>query len=250
MTPFSNKRRHRRFSVDVMDITGKAVFATEVLIHDISITGVSLITGRKLDMGTEYSLRILDNDLDLAIPGTVIWRAVNESAGARAEHAHLKYTAGMQFAGLQQETMASLIRFIESNIQEKLTQVKVHEMSGLRYNVRFNLDTKESAVLNVAETYRVIKLSLGGLLIESSHSLESDARIHMGITITGYMSLSFTGRIVSCIVSPDNPSCFEVGIEFIGMPEPDRVMLKEFIRRLYLEDAGFPVEGILPDAKE
>jgi hypothetical protein len=70
----------------------------------------------------------------------------------------------------------------------------------------------------------------------------------MGITIPENMHLSFTGRVVSCIISPDNSPHFEVGIEFIEMPEPDRVMLKEFIRRLYLEDAGFSVEGILPDA--
>jgi len=86
MTLFSNKRRHRRFSVDVMDIKGNAVFASEVVINDISIAGVSLITDRKLDMGMEYSLKILDNDLDLPIQGTVIWCMENESAGAQDDH--------------------------------------------------------------------------------------------------------------------------------------------------------------------
>jgi hypothetical protein len=250
MTPFSNKRRHRRFSVDVMDIKGNAVFASEVVINDISITGVSLITDRKLNLGMEYSLKILDSDLDLPIQGTVIWCMENEAAGAQDEYSHLKYAAGLQFTDLQQEAIASLITFIESHLLEKQKQVKVHEMSGLRYNIRFHVDTKETAVLNVAETYRVKKLSLGGLLIESSHSLESDTRIHMGITLPENRHLSFTGRVASCIVSPDNSSHFEVGIEFIEMPEPDRTTLKEFIRRLYLEDAGFSVEGILPDANK
>lgn len=250
MTPFSNKRRHRRFSVDVMDIKGNAVFASEIVINDISITGVSLITDRNLEMGKEYSLRILDNDLDLPIRGTVIWCMENESAGAEDEHSHLKYAAGLQFSDLQQETISGLITFIGSHLLEKHKQVKVHEMSGLRCNIRFHVDTKETAVLNIPETYRVIKLSLGGLLIESSHSLESDTRIHMGITLPGNTHLSFTGRVASCIVSPDRPSHFEVGIEFVEMPEPDRVSLKEFIRRLYLEDAGFSVENIPPDAKK
>ncbi len=241
MTPFSNKRRHRRFSVDVMDIKGNAVFASEVVINDISITGVSLITDRKLEMGLEYSLRILDKDLDLPIQGTVIWCLENVSAGEQDEHSHLKYAAGLQFIDLQQKTIVSLIKFIESHLLEKHKQVKVHEMSGLRCNIRFHVDTKETAVLNVAETYRVKKVSLGGLLIESSHSFESDTRIHMGITIPENSHLSFTGRVASCIVSPDNSSLFEVGIEFIEMPEPDRLTLKEFIRHLYLEDAGFSV---------
>lgn len=238
MTPFSNKRRHRRFSVEVMDIKGDAVFASEVVINDISITGVSLITDRKLEMGREYSLRLLDHDLDLPVHGTVIWCTGND-AGAEDAHRHLKYAAGLQFMDLQQKTIASLIKFIESHLAEKHTQVKVHEMSGCRCNIRFHVDSDETAVLNVAETYRVTKLSLGGLLIQSSHSFASDTRISMGITISGNMHLSFIGRVASCIVSPDNPSCYEVGIEFIGMPEKDRVALREFIHRLYLEDAGF-----------
>ena len=248
MTPFSNMRRHRRFSVDVMDIKGNAVFASEVVINDISITGVSLITDRKLDMGIEYSLRIFDHDLDMPIQGTVIWCMENASAGAENEHSHLKYAAGLQFTDLHQESLASLIKFIESHLLEKHKQVKVHEMSGLRCNIRFHVDTKETAVLNVAETYRVKKLSLGGLLIESSRSLEPDTRLHMGITMPGDEHLSFIGRVASCSVSPDNSSHFEIGMEFIEMPESDRVTLKEFIRRLYLEDAGFSVEGIPPDA--
>lgn len=241
-------RRHRRFSVDVMDIKGNAVFASEVIINDISITGVSLVTDRKLDMGREYSLRILDNDLDLPVRGTVIWCMENESAGVADAYSHLKYAAGLQFADLPQEIVASLIKFISSHLIEKHRQVKVHEMSGLRCNIRFHVDAKEMAVLDVAETYRVKKLSLGGLLIESSHSFESDTRIHMGITLPGSMHLSFTGRVASCIVSPDTVSSFEVGVEFMEMSEPDRITLKEFIRRLYLEDAGFSVEGMIPEA--
>ncbi len=244
MTPFSNKRRHRRFSVDVMDIKGNAVFASEVMISDISITGVSLITDRKLDMGSEYSLRVLDNDLDLSLRGTVVWFMENEAAEAQDEYKHLKYAAGLRFGNLDQKTIAGLIRFIEAHLLEKHRQVKVHDVSGMRCNIRFHIDAKETAMLHVAETYRVKKLSLGGLLVESSQSFEPDTRIHMSITIPGNMHLSFIGRVASCIVSPDNSSRFEVGIEFLEMPEADKVALKEFIRRLYLDDAGFSVDGI------
>ena len=250
MVPFSNKRRHRRFSVDIMDIKCNAVCASEVVINDISLTGASLITDRKLDMGREYSLRILDKDMELPIRGTVIWCMENESTGTENEYAHLKYAAGFQFSGLQEETAAKLITFIEHHLIEGHTQLKVHETSGLRCNIRFHLDTKETAVLNVAETYRVKKLSLGGLLLESSHCLEPDTRIHMGITMPGNIHLSFIGRVASCSVPSDNPPNFGVGIEFIEMPEPDRAIVKEFIRRLHLEDAGLTAERKLPDAKQ
>jgi len=233
-----------------MDIKGKAVFASEVVINDISITGASLIADRKLDMGREYSLRILGNDLELPVRGTVIWCTENESAGTQKKHTYLKYAAGLQFSDLQEETIAKLITFIECHRIEKQTQVKAHEMSGLRRNIRFHVDTKETAVLNIAETYRIKMMSLGGLLLESSHSLEPDTRIHMEITMPGNIHLSFTGRVVSCTVPSDNSSNFGVGIEFIDMPKPDRAMIKEFIRRLHLEYAGLTAECKLPDSKK
>lgn len=248
MIPFDSTRRHRRFSVDVMDIKGDAVFASEVVICDISITGVSLKTDRVLEMGREYVLRIFDKELDLPVQGTVIWRRENEAAGAEKEPGHLKYTAGLRFTALKPEYLSSLIAFIEAHLLDEHKPVKVNEVSGLRCNIRFPLNVQETAVLNITETYLVKELSLGGLLIDSSNSLDPGTRIHMGMTLSKNMRLSFLGRVVFCSASPDKPSCFEIGIEFIGMPEPDRAALKEFILHLYLEDAGFSSDGIIPNA--
>lgn len=239
MTPFDNKRRHRRFTVDVMEITGNAVFASKVVLTNISITGVSLITDRKPETGREYSLRIMDNDLDMTITGTVIW-SENMSSEIPGS-SELKYAAGLQFRNLDPKTMQSLVAFMEMHLVEKHKQIKVNEMNDCRCNIRFDLDRKETAVMNIDEIYRVTKLSLGGLLMESSQSLEPEVRLHMGITIGGTTPISFTGRVVSCVMSADNASRFEIAIEFVGMPEPDRLKLKEFIRKLYLDDAGFSV---------
>jgi Tfp pilus assembly protein PilZ len=239
MVPFSNKRRHRRFTVDVMEIEGSAVFAREVVIRDISVTGASLITERKLDIGREYALRIMDGNLDITLQGTVIWCSGYDTAARQSEEAHLKYSAGLQFTDLQQETLAGLIKFIESHLIGKHTEVKDHQVSGQRCNIRFHIDRTETAVLNVSETYQVKTLSLGGLLIESDHGFEPETRLHMDITIPGNAPLSFTGRVASSTPSPDDPHHVEIGIEFVDMREQDRTRLKEFIRRLYLEDAGF-----------
>jgi hypothetical protein len=241
MTPFSKTRRHRRFAVDVKDIVARAAFATEVVIHNISITGVSLLTDRKLEVGRQYSLRILEGDPDMDIWGTVIWCGENDAAGGPSEDAHLRYAAGIQFATLQQDTVQRLVSFIESHLIEKHTQVKVHGMSGFRCNIRFRLDRQEMATLDIDETYRVRKLSLGGMLFESRRSFEPETRLHMEMTIPGNIPVDFIGRVTTCIPS-ERPACFDTGIEFIDMPEPDRIKLKEFIRRLYLEDAGFPVQ--------
>jgi Tfp pilus assembly protein PilZ len=225
--------------VDVMEVQSSAVFSSEVLLYDISINGVSLITDRKLGIGKEYALRIMDKDLDIPLQGKVVWVSENTAAQCREEYAHLTYAAGLNFTGLPQETITSLKKFVESQMIGQHTQVKVPEKSDFRCNIRSLVSRGEKAMLNVEETYRVKKLSLGGLQLESDHDFEPETRLHMSITIPGEMHLTFIGRVASCIPSPCNPSHVDVGIQFIDMPEEEKMKLKEFIRRLYLEDAGF-----------
>ncbi len=241
MSPFGNQRRHRRFIVDVMELKSSAVFSSEVVIRDIGISGVSLITDRRLDVGSHYSISIIDGGRDIILKGEVIWCSESQPAQSCSDHAHLKYAAGMKFMSLSTKTVKSLRNFIEVKMIGKDTQVKVHDISGCRCSIRVLVDGREKAMLNVAETYRVKKLSLGGLLLESDHTFENETRLHMSIALTRHMCVTFVGRVASCIPSPGKSSHFDIGIQFIDMLQKDKMRLKEFIRRLYLEDAGFAV---------
>lgn len=241
MTPFNNTRRHRRFVVDLMHIEGKAVFTCEAAVDNLSVSGVSLLTERVLMKGSSYALNITDDHMDITLQGTVKWCSDHDTANGPPEQAHLKYAAGLEFADLDQETVKRLSRFIEKHLIDKHSQVKIHGMSGVRCNVRFDLDHKGTALLDVPETYGVRKLSLGGMLIDSARDLAPDTRLHMEITLPGNARIDFVGRVASRVPSPERTGHFEVGIEFMNMPERDKIRLKEFIRRLYLEDAGFPV---------
>ena len=51
-------RRYKRFSVDIFGINGKMMFANEVEIQDISIGGISIRVDRRLNMGSEYTLKV------------------------------------------------------------------------------------------------------------------------------------------------------------------------------------------------
>jgi len=239
MTPFNNTRRHRRFAVDLMHIEGKAVFTCAAAVENLSVSGVSLLTDRVLVKGSSYALNITDDGMDFTLQGTVKWCAEHNPAVRPPGQAHLKYAAGLQFADLDQETVTSLTRFIEKHIIDKHAPVKIHGVSGIRCNIRFDLDHQETAMLDVPETYGVRKLSLGGMLIDSARDLAPDTRLHMEITLPGNARIDFVGRVASCAPSAERPGHFEIGIEFKNMPEQDKLQLKEFIRRLYLEDAGF-----------
>ena len=238
-----NKRKHRRFTVDVMDIKGSVLVDIGVMINDISIAGASLYADRKLDLGQGYVLRIADKDSEVLLQGTVAWISENEQDACRDGDILLKYSAGLQFLPLRQESVSRLVKFIETHLIDHHTKFRVHEMSGSRCNIRFRVDVKEKATLNFARYYRVRELSLGGILIKSSHALELESRLCMDVNIAPDIHLTVTGRVASCIQTGDQTGAnFDIGIGFIDMPGQDRAKLKEFIRRLYLEDAGFSDE--------
>lgn len=233
-----NKRRHRRFTVDLMDIRGSLAFSCEILIHDISITGVSVKTDRKLDAGGEYTLRIRDDKRDFLIKSTVIWSRDNREGDDGESGSPKRYSAGLRFSGLPQETIGDLIGFIESHLIKKNSQVVVRKVSECRCSIRYHVDARGKATLNYDEKYKVKKLSLGGMLLESGRPLEPGEAFLMEMVIPGHTLVSFSGRVTSCIMARGR--C-DIGVEFVDIRQEDRDKLKEFIRRLYLEAAGFPV---------
>jgi len=52
------RRQHKRFIVEGMDIHSKMLFATEVNLLTISLGGASISLYRRLSIGSEYTLRI------------------------------------------------------------------------------------------------------------------------------------------------------------------------------------------------
>jgi len=235
-------RRHRRFTVDLMGIQSRAVFAIGVVIQDISITGISLITDQKMEIGAAYNLRLFDDKLDIPLQATVVRSAELVEANSPADPADsapASYLTGMQFHDCSPEVVTSLEQFIKSHLIGNRTLADFHLLSGCRYNVRFHVDSNKTVLLDVQENYKVKKLGLGGMLIESSHPFELETRFHMETTIPGGKNLSFAGRVASCIPSAEQSGRFDVGIEFVHMADEDRAELKAFIKELYIKDAGF-----------
>ena len=76
----NNMREHRgykRFSVDILGINGKMMFAKEVEIQDISIGGISIRVDRRLNMGSEYTLKVANGKKTIALKGSVVWARIS-----------------------------------------------------------------------------------------------------------------------------------------------------------------------------
>src|SRR5574337_430534 len=67
-----NKRRHKRFKLDLMDMNGKMILAHKVEIIDISLGGVALKTDRRLFVGKEYLIKLENKGKSIDIKGTIV----------------------------------------------------------------------------------------------------------------------------------------------------------------------------------
>lgn len=224
-----NKRRFRRFSVDILGINGKMVFANEVEIIDISIGGVSLKVDRRLNIDSEYVLKLGNTDQSISVKGSVVWSKITGTKKGSRNDVIPIYSAGMRFSDAVEDKAEAIARFIER--VALCRQEEAQKLNGLRLSMRFPTREPEKAVLDMSQNYLVKKLSQGGMLIQSGYSFGIGGMFPMEIFLPGGRQIGFIGRIASCFeVSGTDPSRrYDVGIEFSEMKKDDSSALKEFI---------------------
>jgi c-di-GMP-binding flagellar brake protein YcgR len=228
-----NRREHKRYRVDVMEINGKMVLAKHVKILDISIGGICLKTEKRLNVGGEYTLKIEGKGRVLTVRGVVIWASLSESSVDSIGDIIPIYKAGMKFVDVSNEKMNEIVNFMEAHKRDIDKLVDLSAPSGRRIYVRIYIEDPEKAELNYHESYKVKRLSLDGMLIESEHPLEIESKLPMEITLTENSCTKFLGRVASCLLIKNKDiEHYDIGIEFIEMSEKDREILGEFIRLL------------------
>ncbi|MBM4145253.1 MAG: hypothetical protein FJ240_03120 [Nitrospira sp.] len=226
-------RRYKRFKVDVMEISGKMVLAKYVKINDISIGGVSLQTERMMRIGSEYALKIEGRGRVLSVSGIVVWSLLGESISDSEGNIIPLYTAGMKFTDGSSEKEKEIADFLEANKRDSDRKVDIKKPDGGRLYVRICIEDPEKAVLHFQENYKVKNLNLGGMLIESEHVLEIDSKLPMEMTLPDDRSILFLGRVAYCrLIEQEDLVHYDIGVEFVDMPEQSGIKLGEFIRLL------------------
>jgi c-di-GMP-binding flagellar brake protein YcgR len=220
-----NKRRFKRFTLKVLEIHGRMIAATEVKVVDISIGGIRLKANRRLNIGNEYALKLESVDKVISLKGVVVWSSLSDNTeGAHGEVVPI-YTAGLKFTNISASQITQLLEFIEMHMKEE-----IYVMGSSRLNVRFHINDPEKAILNYPASYKVRKISLGGMLIECVQSLEVESRIPMELSLREDNPLKFVGRIASCQVMEDSdPKQYAIGIEFLGLTKKDNETLATFV---------------------
>jgi hypothetical protein len=222
------RRLRRRFIVEGMDIHGRMIFATNVSVLNISAGGISLKADRRLDIGREYSLKLVDGDKAVSVRGTVVWSSISGHRDGSHGDVVPIYAAGLKFTGLPSERMTEIVSFIGEHVAGD-----EQRLGGLRVRIT----DPEKAILNYPSACLVKNLSLSGMLIEGTQEIVPDLRLPMEISLPDDRPIRFIGRITFCRhVHEKGLDHFDIGVAFMNMEEKDIERLKEFISLLHRMD--------------
>ncbi|MEW6001887.1 MAG: PilZ domain-containing protein [Nitrospirota bacterium] len=221
-----DKRRYKRVAVE--GIHGNMIFASNAKIFNISLGGVAIEINKRLTIGNEYTLKLQSKEGHIDLKGVVVWSVLGSSVKDSRGDVIPIYQAGLKFTDVLTDKMSRLIEFIEKH---KVSD-EIRPDERLR-GLRFKIHTEEEAFLNYS--YSVKKISLGGMLIETSQALDIENRFPMEIFLQDDKSINFVGRVASCREIADTfPKQYDIGIEFVEMSDEDRKSLESFIQPITL----------------
>jgi hypothetical protein len=226
-------RRHKRFQVEIIEISGKVMLASYVNIFDISIGGVSFRVDRRVNIGSEYTLKIQGKGKELTVKGIIVRSAIVDNSRDSRGNIVPIYAAGMRFTDVSAEKLKEIAAFIESNLKDVDKQVDLYSSSGLRLYVRVYIESSEESLLKFYESYKVKNLSLGGMLIESENILVPGNTLPLEIFLAEDKSIKVTGKVISCSRTKDNKiERYDIRMEFLDITEKDKNILNNFLRLL------------------
>jgi hypothetical protein len=230
------KRKYRRFRGDAPKIHGKMVLAKKVDIVDISVDGVALKADRRLDIGREYPIQLEYEGKSINVKGVVVRSLLSGTEKRGGSDLVPIYTAGLIFKESTTEKVAHFLNAITLGNKEELP-IK----NDRRRNVRFRITTHGDAVLSFPIDYRVIKISMTGMLIQTDQALEKESMVPMELSIHERDAITFKGRVALCRHFDDTGGRhYEIGVEFLHLRDEVRKVLQSFIDYLAATEGNIP----------
>lgn len=222
-----DKRRYKRFRVDLVEVNGKMSLASKVQILDISLGGVALKADRRLNIGSDYLIKLQEKGKNLEVKGTIVrseLSGIEQRAGGQSVSI---FTVGMMFKEGFNDKLADFLKPIE---QTSIKAVPPPAAADRRLNVRFNITTPHEKILSFPVQFMVKSISLGGMLIRTEQPLDTNSTIPMELSLNEDSTVTFIGRVASCVmIDHQGPTHYEIGVEFTDLSEKDNEMLSEFV---------------------
>ncbi len=231
-----DKRRHKRFKLDVIEINGKMSLADKVKIIDISLGGIAIKADRRLNIGREYMVRLEDKGKSIDVRGVVVRSELSGIEERGKDERVSIYTAGMLFKDGQSSKISQFLNSIEQH-RKKEVPVTIDR----RLSVRFNITAPGEQTLSFPAQFKVKEISLSGMLIRTDQMLVQGSVIPMGLSLNADDHVNFNGRVASCRSTElQGQTHYEIGVAFSDLTDKDRALIKTFIDYLASMESGSP----------
>jgi hypothetical protein len=195
--------------------------SSDINILNISMDGAAIATTQRLVIGREYSLKLKFENTSLTLRGRVVWSVLSHSKTLTNGEVVPVYRAGMRFTNTLTDDATRLISYIEKSKSNPLEQ----RILG----VRFRVQQSEGSEIDLPCEYRIKKISLSGMLIETDSPLLLNSRHDMEVSLDDSI-VTLIGRIANQQeITTRNGTKYDVGIEFIDMTEKDQGILKKYL---------------------
>jgi hypothetical protein len=215
----SESRKYNRYEVD--SVHGRMLCSSDINILNISMDGAAIATTQRLVIGREYSLKLKFENTSLTLRGRVVWSVLSHSKTLTNGEVVPVYRAGMRFTNTLTDDATRLISYIEKSKSNPLEQ----RILG----VRFRVQQSEGSEIDLPCEYRIKKISLSGMLIETDSPLLLNSRHDMEVSLDDSI-VTLIGRIANQQeITTRNGTKYDVGIEFIDMTEKDQGILKKYL---------------------
>jgi len=221
-----NMRKHKRFKLDLLDLTSKMSLVGKVELIDISLGGVALKADRKLNIGKECLIKLGYEGKHSNVKGIVV-RSELSGIEEKADGETITiYSVGISF---KEESAGTVKVFLDSIENNKKTQVP-EQTDWFYRDIRFCITTSSEKVLNLPTQFGVKEISQSGVIIQTDHQLHIDSMVLLELSLNSCDPVRFMGIVVSCRIPQGQVSAnYDIGVEFSELTERDKSLLIRFI---------------------
>ena len=218
----SDKRKNKRYAVG--GVSGNVLYTSDLEVLNISIDGAAIETSKRLELNREYTFKIKHAGSFLNLRGRVVWATLVSKTNKSTGGITPVYRVGIRFTDTLSQKADTLLRFIEEN--------KIKSLEKRLGGVRFTVGTDDEVKIDLPHEYRVKKISLSGMLVETAFPLELDSR-HMSELFLDGHTLKITIRVANFKeITIDGIARYHIGIEFLEMSEQDENALENYLGTL------------------
>lgn len=218
-------RRHPRiFEPGLM---GRLPVAARASLIDISLGGAGVEASVPMLPSSSYRLRLHGGEQTVERAGRLIWRH-DSASRSRAKI----FRCGLAFDAQGGEGNGDLYDFINGHQPEQLETASraLAALGPERTATRFRLRNLSDITIETEIPYRVLTISLCGMLIAASVPLRADSKI-MTMLELPKAEIRTAARVISCERGFDPPHC-KVALEFVEMDLEDQQILGDYLQPL------------------